>query len=93
MREQTALPAVFALLPNKRQETYDIMLRELLALKPNLKPRVILTDFEKAAINSFRDHFSDVVQRGCFFHFSQCIWRKVSFNLYISNKGYFVLIK
>ena len=56
---------------------YEIMLRELLTLKPDLRPRVVLTDFEKAAINAFEIHFPDVVQRGCYFHFSQCIWRKV----------------
>ena len=88
LRDQTALPAVFALLPDKTQNSYEIMLRELLTLKPNLKPRVVLTDFEKAAINAFQNCFPDIVQRGCFFHFSQCIWRKV---LKINNFAIFQL--
>lgn len=77
LRDECAVPAVFALLPDKRETTYIKFLNNLLILNPRLKPRVILTDFEKAALNAFHLIFPDAVQRGCFFHFSQCIWRKV----------------
>ena len=35
-----------------------------------------MVDFEKASINAFEEHFLAVVS-GCFFHFSQNIFRKI----------------
>jgi hypothetical protein len=35
-----------------------------------------MTDFEQSAINSFKESFPGSLQRGCFFHLSQCLWRK-----------------
>ena len=42
------------------------------------------TNFEKAAISASVNEFSDITIRGCFFHFTQCIWRKVQ-NLDLST--------
>lgn len=42
-----------------------------------LNPAMILTDFELAMINAFRHEFKDAVQVGCFFHFSQNLWKIV----------------
>jgi hypothetical protein len=36
-----------------------------------------MTDFERAAINAFTSSFPSSNQRGCFFLFSQCIWRRI----------------
>ena len=69
-------PCVYALLPDKRECTYNILLRKLLELWPGLNPANIMTDFEKAAINSFEEHFLAVTS-GCFFHLSQNIYRKI----------------
>ena len=30
-----------------------------------------------AAINAFKSNFPNATARGCFFHFSQCLWRKI----------------
>ncbi|CAG8443868.1 13218_t:CDS:2 [Gigaspora rosea] len=43
----------------------------------NLDPHVVLTDFEAVTINSVQLEFDDVQNKGCHFHFSQCIYRKV----------------
>jgi len=36
-----------------------------------------MTVFESAFINSFKKHFSAPCKKGVFFHFSQCVWRKI----------------
>ena len=37
----------------------------------------ITEDFEKATINAIRTNFPQVSVYGCFFHFGQCLWRKI----------------
>ena len=71
------LPLVYFLMPNRTGASYDRALAALSALNGNLRPATIMSDFEQASITSFRAQFPNTVQRGCFFHFSQCIWRKI----------------
>jgi hypothetical protein len=72
-----AFPAVFGLLPNKKQETYVKLLEVLKAKIPHLKPTSIMTDFEKASMNAFKLVFPEVQNHGCFFHFQQSFYRKL----------------
>ena len=75
-------PCVYALLPDKSEQTY----RKLLQItKDAIEERLpeadglggtIITDMEKSATNAFRIVFPDKVQTVCFFHFCQAIWRK-----------------
>ena len=46
-------------------------------LCPNAQPTHMLMDFEKAAINSFQHFWPDANVKGCFFHLTQNIWRKI----------------
>ena len=46
-------------------------------LKIELKPVSILTDFEVGCLNSFQTVFPGAERRGCYFHHTQCIWRKL----------------
>jgi len=59
-----------------------------------------MTDFEMSAINSFSKNLPQSNHRGCFFHFSQCIWRKIQkpecqeiHNSYILNSNFALMIK
>lgn len=70
-------PAIFVLLPDKTQVTYQRMITAVKSFRSNLAPPKITSDFEKAVLNVFREAFSSSVQSGCFFHFRQSIWRKV----------------
>ena len=36
-----------------------------------------VNDFEQGAINAFKEEFPGVEVKGCHFHFTQCIWRKI----------------
>ncbi|KAF0715727.1 Uncharacterized protein FWK35_00031174, partial [Aphis craccivora] len=47
------------------------------SLKPNLKPSMLMVDFENAFITTFKEEFPTVVIRGYFFHFTQCVWKKI----------------
>lgn len=71
------LPLVYALLPNKTEQTYVEVFQALTQLNPNLKPETITTDFEQAAINAFNATFPASIHRGCYFHFTQCVWRRI----------------
>ena len=66
-RDGYIFPCVYALLQTKTEETYEIMLSELLKLESELKPTSITVDFEKTAMNVFENNFLVCVY-GCFFH-------------------------
>ncbi|XP_022161694.1 uncharacterized protein LOC111027604 [Myzus persicae] len=77
IKYNNVLPTFYSLLPDICQDTYSSVLDKLKLLKPGLSPVSVMTDFENAQINAFSHNFPDIRNRGCFFHFSQCIWRKI----------------
>jgi len=46
-------------------------------LVPALSPCSVTCDFEQAFLNSTKKHFSNISVHGCFFHMTQCVWRKI----------------
>lgn len=77
MKYGEVFPALYILMCRKKEDTYSEMLREIKSLRPGLNPAYFLIDFEKAAISAFRKEFSHALVKGCFFHFTQSIYRKV----------------
>lgn len=75
--ETNVAAVAFALLPNKKKETYVRMLQMILREVPDWKPETINIDFEASAVAALRDVFPDAKIQGCYFHFTQCLWRKV----------------
>lgn len=79
--EGTIFPLVFSLLHNKTSATY----RRLFSLfrtavserQSALTPETWMIDFEVTARNAVGGIFPNTTIRGCFFHYTQCIWRKV----------------
>ena len=71
------IPCVYVFLPNKTQISYTQALRQISNLHPNLFPRTILIDFELAIKNSLEAVFPGVLVKGCYFHFTRNIWRKI----------------
>ncbi|XP_033724691.1 uncharacterized protein LOC117314710 [Pecten maximus] len=62
------------------QQTYTRFLT-LLKMTMNeynlpLQPTTVFVDFEAAAHNAIHQVFPGVTVKGCFFHFTRCIWRK-----------------
>ena len=72
----------FAFLTNKTAETYRRLLErmktEATRLGFELRPEIIFSDFELAALNSFKQCFPGLIVRGCQFHFCQAIIRHVT---------------
>jgi hypothetical protein len=77
LKYNNVLPTVFALLPNKTQATYIRTLEAIKILRSNLNPQTIMLDFEQAEINAFKQAFPSITVRGCFFHLSQSLWRRI----------------
>ncbi len=72
----TTFPCVYALLPDKKQETYCALWTNLKG-EVSIQPDSVLMDFEQASINVVSTVFPDTEVKGCFFHFSQSIYRKI----------------
>uniref|UniRef100_A0A6B0ULB9 MULE transposase domain-containing protein n=1 Tax=Ixodes ricinus TaxID=34613 RepID=A0A6B0ULB9_IXORI len=63
----------------------------------HLNVKVIYTDFELAAMNSFQNQFPGVRLQACFFHLAQSVYRKVQENhdlrqRYDTDKDFSVLV-
>lgn len=75
------VPLVFALLPDKRQDTYALFLQKLVELCKAqglvFAPNTILVDFEMAAHNAIRRVLPITNIGCCRFHFAQSIFRKI----------------
>jgi len=71
-------PCIYALLPNKREKTYERLLIAVKEKIPNSSPTRILVDFEKAVMNAFQKIFTDATLSGCYFHLCQSFVRKIN---------------
>lgn len=78
-------PLLYVLLPDKSQESYQRVFHMILdrMIVGNLYPgnfnlQVIISDFETGLIAAVRVIFPNVVHRGCYFHYSQAIYRKIA---------------
>jgi hypothetical protein len=45
-----------------------------------------MTDFEPALFGAFAEIYEGIRSRGCFFHFGQCLWRKIQQNPDLQKK-------
>ena len=74
-------PLVFALLPGKSEQLYTRyfhLLKEACTQRQiTLQPTTTFIDYETAVQNAARTSFPGITIKGCFFHYTQCIWRKV----------------
>ena len=75
------IPVVYALLPDKAQATYCRMFNIIRSLcnDRNLpfNPVSLQSDYEQAIIQAIRIVFPASRPRGCYFHYSQALWRQV----------------
>jgi len=67
---------ISACLFSKEESEYDKCFSEISkAIKRH--PRLIVSDFEKAILNSLTKHFPNSKIAGCFFHLTQNLWKKM----------------
>ena len=94
-------PLLFALLPGKTQAVYSQLLTKLKAsmadLQLQLVPTTIFMNFETAAQNTTRTVFPGITVKGCFFHYTQTIWRNTQHTglqvTYINNEDIRQLVR
>ena len=74
-------PVLYALLPNKRRDTYQRMLtlvkQKATSLGTVLDPPAFLADFELAIKQAVQLAFPTAEYQGCYFHFCQSLMRRV----------------
>lgn len=68
---------MYVLTCNRKTETYNEIFSQLLNIEPKINPTDITIDFEMAVINSVRTNFPQAEIHGCYFHFTQSVWRHV----------------
>ena len=84
---------VYYLLPDKKRETYynilDIIKRKLAEMELVFDPDYVISDFETAQTGAVSTQLPRTHQRGCLFHFSQAVYKKVQkyhlSDLYFAN--------
>ncbi|XP_069058997.1 uncharacterized protein [Pleurodeles waltl] len=88
-KSNTAVPLVYALLPDKHSSTYTEFLTIIKEKTMNKNPRKVILDFELTMINTITKLYPDTQIQGSFFHFSQAYWRKIQksslFEEYLSS--------
>ncbi|QQP42000.1 Putative LOC100898192, partial [Caligus rogercresseyi] len=73
----TSIPRIFALLPGKSQNHYEMLFIQLRNLNPRLRPISLMIDFEKAIMNAFTEVFPTSNITGCLFHLAKNIYRHI----------------
>ena len=71
--EGILIPIVYALLPDKKEETYF----RLLSCFDIEFPKQATIDFETTVKNAFNSVFKNVQIQYCYFHLSQSVWRHI----------------
>ncbi|XP_024944982.1 uncharacterized protein LOC112494979 isoform X2 [Cephus cinctus] len=70
-------PLVYVSSSSKTTQSYRATLEQIKALKRKLNPKTVMCDFELSFIDAVKEVFTNTDVQGCFFHFSQCVWRHV----------------
>jgi hypothetical protein len=70
-RQGFVFPVLYALLPNKKQQTYMRLFNEIHREWPEFEPDSLSIDYEIAVIHAFTEVFPDTHYFGCLFHLHQ----------------------
>lgn len=75
-KSKSVTPIFFCLLPDKSQQTYEILFRLIRSIFPDWKPLKVTMDFEKAAMKAVAKVYNGIEIKGCYFHYNRCLIRK-----------------
>ncbi|CAF3627904.1 unnamed protein product [Rotaria sp. Silwood1] len=88
LAQDASFPCVFVLLTGRSNPMYKDVFKQLeeeaKRLQMNFLPDQITTDFEKALVKPLQKQFPNARHIGCFYHYTQAIYRKIQ-NLGLSN--------
>lgn len=77
-RRGYVVPLLYALLPNKRRQTYNALFQTIAEKWPNLEPSSISIDFEIAAFQEAQTAFPNAQLFGCLFHLTRNMKKKLT---------------
>ncbi|CAF3416117.1 unnamed protein product [Rotaria socialis] len=79
--QELRFPCVFGILPDRKRITYQELFKILkdfaISINRKFEPTRILSDFESGLISAIANEFSAAVHNGCFFHYTQAIFRRI----------------
>ena len=70
-------PLVFVLMSRRTRDDYHAVLSHLHQLLDNVNAEGFVADFETGLWQALRSIYSDTEIKGCVFHFTQAIWRRI----------------
>ncbi|XP_052251128.1 uncharacterized protein LOC127874188 isoform X3 [Dreissena polymorpha] len=76
--DEKQVPLAYALMSRRSKDDYVQVFRSLRRRLGDLSVEWIMLDFEAATWQAIREVFPDAVIRGCVFHFTQRIYRKIT---------------
>ena len=90
------IPCCYAFMNRRREKEYNVVLKaikkEAKIHNLELNPLYIMTDYELASINAFKNNFENIQSKGCLFHLCQNMMKKlVNFGLkseYQANENF-----
>lgn len=68
-------PLIYALMPNKKQISYDIVFQMIKSQLPELEINLIHCDFEIAMWNAILKVYPNTNIKGCYYHWNRNMWR------------------
>lgn len=80
LKGNLCFPAVYALMGRRSINSYNDLFSFINGSIMNEFPQSITFDFELAAISSSKNIFPQTSVHGCFFHFNQCLWKRIQQN-------------
>jgi len=75
--DDTVMPMAYILMSHRTKQMYIDVLSKLRSHLNGFQPKSIVTDYESAMISACSQIFPDSEHYGCYFHFSQCVWRQI----------------
>ena len=72
-----AVPILHVAMSSKHHGLYEGAMLKIRSICPLLEPRVIKSDFEFSLMKSIQTTFPNTTLSGCYFHFSQAVFRAI----------------
>ena len=73
---QHVIPAIHCLLTGKSEQLYDTLLSKIREIVPQFQLQNSMSDWEQAARKSVKKIFNGIKLQGCWFHYTQRIWKR-----------------
>ena len=74
---RNTIPAIHCLMTNKDEELYTAVIITIKELIPQLQPTKAMSDWERGSRNAFKHVYPETRLYGCWFHYTQAIWKHI----------------